>query len=101
MPVNVIYATSAIASGGRDGHAATTDGSLDVKLARPKELGGKGDGNNPEQLFAAGYAACFLSSMQFVASQGGPKVPANAEVQATVGLGPRSEGGFGGQAQPD
>jgi len=95
MPVNVIYATSAIASGGRDGHAATTDGSLDVKLARPKELGGKGDGNNPEQLFAAGYAACFLSSMQFVASQGGPKVPANAEVQATVGLGPRSEGGFG------
>lgn len=95
MPVNVIYTTSAIASGGRDGHAATTDGSLDVKLARPKELGGKGDGNNPEQLFAAGYAACFLSSMQFVASQGGPKVPANAEVQATVGLGPRSEGGFG------
>ena len=95
MPVNVIYATSAIASGGRDGHAATTDGSLDVKLARPKELGGKGDGNNPEQLFAAGYAACFLSSMQFVASQGGPKVPANAEVQATVRLGPRSEGGFG------
>src|SRR5260370_35054679 len=49
----------------------------------------------PEQLFAAGYAACFLSSMQFVASQGGPKVPANAEVQATVRLGPRSEGGFG------
>jgi lipoyl-dependent peroxiredoxin len=95
MPVNVIYTTSAIASGGRDGHAATTDGSLDVKLARPKELGGKGDGNNPEQLFAAGYAACFLSSMQFVASQGGPKIPANAEVQATVGLGPRSEGGFG------
>jgi lipoyl-dependent peroxiredoxin len=95
MPVNVIYTTSAIASGGRDGHAATTDGSLDIKLARPKELGGKGGGNNPEQLFAAGYAACFLSSMQFVASQGGPKVPANAEVQATVGLGPRSEGGFG------
>ena len=95
MSVNVIYTTSAVATGGRDGHATTTDGSLDVKLARPRELGGKGDGNNPEQLFAAGYAACFLSSMQFVASQGGPKVPANAEVKATVGLGPRSEGGFG------
>jgi lipoyl-dependent peroxiredoxin len=66
MPVNVIYTTSAIASGGRDGHAATTDGSLDVKLARPKELGGKGNGNNPEQLFAAGYAACFLSSMHSI-----------------------------------
>jgi osmotically inducible protein OsmC len=95
MSVSVIYTTSAIATGGRDGHAATTDGSLDVKLARPRELGGKGDGNNPEQLFAAGYSACFLSSLQFVASQGGPKVPANAEVKATVGLGPRSEGGFG------
>jgi Ohr subfamily peroxiredoxin len=95
MSVNVIYTTSAIATGGRDGHAATTDGSLDVKLARPRELGGKGEGNNPEQLFAAGYAACFLSSIQFVASQGGPKVPATAEVKATVGLGPRSEGGFG------
>jgi lipoyl-dependent peroxiredoxin len=95
MSVSVIYTTSAIAAGGRDGHAATTDGSLDVKLARPRELGGKGDGNNPEQLFAAGYSACFLSSLQFVASQGGPKVPANAEVKATVGLGPRSEGGFG------
>jgi lipoyl-dependent peroxiredoxin len=95
MSVNVIYTTSAIATGGRDGHASTTDGSLDVKLARPRELGGKGDGNNPEQLFAAGYAACFLSSMQFVASQGGPRMPANAEVKTTVGLGPRSEGGFG------
>lgn len=95
MSVNVIYTTSAIATGGREGHAATTDGSLDVRLARPRELGGKGDGNNPEQLFAAGYSACFLSSLQFVASQGGPKVPANAEVKATVGLGPRSEGGFG------
>jgi osmotically inducible protein OsmC len=95
MSVNVIYATSAIATGGRDGHTATTDGSLDVKLARPRELGGKGEGNNPEQLFAAGYSACFLSSLQFVASQGGAKVPANAEVKATVGLGPRSEGGFG------
>ncbi len=96
MSVNVLYRTSATATGGRDGHAATKDGTLDVKLATPKELGGAGNaGNNPEQLFAAGYAACFIGAMKFVASQGGPKVPADASVTAIVGIGPRSEGGFG------
>lgn len=96
MPVNVLYRTSATATGGRDGQAATTDGSFAVKLATPKELGGGGGpGNNPEQLFAAGYSACFIGAMKFVASQGGPKVPAEAKVTATVGIGPRSEGGFG------
>ena len=63
---------------------------------RPKELGGGGGaGNNPEQLFAAGYAACFIGAMKFVASQGGPKVPADASVTSTVGIGPRAAGGFG------
>jgi Ohr subfamily peroxiredoxin len=96
MSVNVLYKTSAKATGGRDGTAATLDGALDVKLATPKELGGGGGpGNNPEQLFAAGYAACFIGAMKFVASQGGPKVPADATVTSTVGIGPRSEGGFG------
>ena len=96
MSVDVKYTTSATATGGRDGRAATKDGSFDVKLATPKELGGGGgQGNNPEQLFAAGYAACFLGAMKFVASQGGPKVPDNATVTSTVGIGPRSEGGFG------
>lgn len=96
MSVNVIYTTTATANGGRDGHAKTADGSLDVKLATPKEMGGGGGpGNNPEQLFAAGYSACFLGAMKFVASQGGPKVPDDATVTATVGIGPRSEGGFG------
>jgi osmotically inducible protein OsmC len=96
MSVNVLYRTSARAVGGRNGRTATLDGSLDVKLNRPKELGGVGgEGNNPEQLFAAGYSACFLSAMQFVASQGGPKVPNDASVTATIGIGPRSEGGFG------
>lgn len=96
MSVNVIYKTTATANGGRDGHARTADGSLDVKLATPKEMGGGGGaGNNPEQLFAAGYSACFLGAMKFVASQGGPKVPDDATVTATVGIGPRSEGGFG------
>jgi len=96
MSVNVLYKTQAKATGGRDGHAATLDGALDVKLTTPKELGGAGGaGNNPEQLFAAGYAACFIGAMKFVSSQGGPKVPTDASVKSTVGIGPRSEGGFG------
>ena len=96
MPVNVLYHTSARATGGRDGHSATIDGAVDVKLSTPKELGGGGGtGVNPEQLFATGYAACFLGAMKFVASQGGPKVPADATVTSSVGIGPRSEGGFG------
>jgi lipoyl-dependent peroxiredoxin len=97
MSVDVKYTTSATATGGRDGRSTTKDGSLDVKLATPKELGGGGGpGNNPEQLFAAGYAACFLGAMKFVASQGGTaKVPNDATVTSTVGIGPRSEGGFG------
>jgi len=95
MSVNVLYRTSARATGGRDGRSATLDGALDVKLSRPKELGGAGGGVNPEQLFAAGYAACFISAMQFVSSQSGPKTPPDTAVTTTVGIGPRSEGGFG------
>jgi Ohr subfamily peroxiredoxin len=97
MSVNALYHTSARATGGRDGHAATLDGAVDVTLSTPKELGGGGGkGVNPEQLFATGYAACFLGAMKFVASQGGtPKVPNDATVTSTVGIGPRSEGGFG------
>lgn len=97
MPVDVQYRTSATATGGRDGSARTEDGSLELRLATPKALGGGGGpGNNPEQLFAAGYAACFIGAMKFAASQGGTaKVPDDATVKATVGIGPRSEGGFG------
>lgn len=96
MPTKVLYRTQATATGGRDGKAATTDGSFQVNLSTPKELGGGGGaGNNPEQLFAAGYSACFMGAMKAVAGQGGPKVPADATVTADVGIGPRSEGGFG------
>jgi osmotically inducible protein OsmC len=96
MSVKVLYKTQAKATGGRDGTAATLDGALNVKLSTPRELGGGGGpGNNPEQLFAAGYAACFIGAMKAVAAQGGPKVPADASVTSTVGIGPRSEGGFG------
>lgn len=96
MSVDVKYRATASATGGRDGKAATKDGSFTVNLSTPKELGGAGGpGNNPEQLFAAGYSACFIGAMKFVASQGGPKVPADTTVTTTVGIGPRSEGGFG------
>lgn len=96
MSVNVLYTTSATAYGGRDGRSVVEDGSLEVRLSTPKELGGAGgEGNNPEQLFAAGYSACFIGAMKFVATQGGPKVPADTRVTAIVGIGPRSEGGFG------
>jgi lipoyl-dependent peroxiredoxin len=72
MSVKVTYTTSAIAVGGRDGITGTSDGRFEVKLARPKALGGKADGANPEQLFASAYAACFLNSLQLSASRGGP-----------------------------
>ncbi|TNC98133.1 MAG: organic hydroperoxide resistance protein [Stygiobacter sp.] len=96
MSVTVLYTTSATAYGGRDGRSIIEDGSLEILLSTPKELGGAGgDGNNPEQLFAAGYSACFIGAMKFVASQGGPKVPPDTRVTAIIGIGPRSEGGFG------
>lgn len=96
--MSAIYTAQAkAAGGGRNGHAATDDGALDVTLATPKEMGGDGKGNNPEQLFAVGYAACYLGAMRFGVSQDKtlPAVPADAEVHSSVGIGPRAEGGFG------
>jgi len=97
MLAQTVYSTTATATGGRDGRSTTADGSLDVALAVPREMGGNGQGNNPEQLFAAGYAACFLGAMKFAASQNKdlPRVPADATVTATVGIGPRTDKGFG------
>jgi lipoyl-dependent peroxiredoxin len=97
MSVNVLYRTRAKATGGRDGQAETLDGALKVSLSTPKELGGAGgSGNNPEQLFAAGYAACFIGAMKAVASQNKAlKLPADVSVTSEVGIGPRDAGGFG------
>lgn len=96
MPVDVKYTARATATGGRDGSARTEDGSFAVKLAVPKELGGPGGpGANPEILFASGYSACFLGAMKAVTANEEIKVPLDATVTATVGIGPRSEGGFG------
>ncbi|HEX4376044.1 MAG TPA: organic hydroperoxide resistance protein [Steroidobacteraceae bacterium] len=96
MPVDVKYSTKATAKGGRDGAARSEDGKVDVKLSTPKELGGGGGpGTNPEQLFAAGYSACFIGAMKVAGGQLKIKVPDDTTVTATIGIGPRSEGGFG------
>ncbi len=92
MSVDVKFRTSATTTVGK---IHTEDGRLDLTLAAPKELGGSGDGTNPEQLFAAGYSACFFSSLRFAAQQGRVHLPADASVTADIGLGPRSEGGWG------
>jgi osmotically inducible protein OsmC len=91
----VLYRANARATGGRDGGAASSDGHLDVKLSTPKELGGAGgEGTNPEQLFAAGYSACFLGAMKFVAGRDKLPMPADASVNGTVGIG-KIATGFG------
>ena len=96
MSVNVLYSTRATATGGRDGQARSEDGAFEAKLSTPKELGGAGgDGTNPEQLFAAGYSACFIGALKVAGQQLKLKVPAETTVTATVGIGPRAEGGFG------
>jgi Ohr subfamily peroxiredoxin len=97
MAIKAAYEAQATATGGRDGRAVTSDGSLEVKLATPTALGGDGNGNNPEQLFAAGYSACFLGAMKYAASQDKalPRVPNDTSVTATVGIGPRDDKGFG------
>lgn len=96
MTVDVKYSTTATAIGGREGSARSEDGHLEVKLSTPRELGGAGgDGTNPEQLFAAGYSACFIGALKVAGQQLKLKVPAETSVTATVGIGPRSEGGFG------
>ncbi|MES2420324.1 MAG: organic hydroperoxide resistance protein [Pseudomonadota bacterium] len=96
MSIDVKYTTEATATGGRDGHARSQDGRFDVALSTPKELGGAGgDGSNPEQLFAAGYSACFIGALKVAGQQLKMKVPDDVAVTAKVGIGPRSAGGFG------
>ncbi|MGN2636616.1 organic hydroperoxide resistance protein [Nocardia takedensis] len=92
--MNVLYTAEALATGdGRNGHARTTDGRVDVDLAAPKELGGSGEGTNPEQLFAAGYAACFHSALRLVGKSADADISDSA-VGAKVGLGSNDQGGF-------
>ncbi|SBV30566.1 peroxiredoxin, Ohr subfamily [Micromonospora krabiensis] len=95
IPVQVLYTASAQATGdGRDGHVSTSDGTLDLDLAVPKEMGGAGGAANPEQLFAAGYAACFHSALRVVGRRAKADVTGSV-VEAQVGIGPNGTGGFG------
>jgi osmotically inducible protein OsmC len=85
----VLYTAHATSTGGREGSSKSSDGVLDVKLTTPKELGGNGaSGTNPEQLFAAGYSACFLGAMKHVAMMQKIALPAETSIKADVGIGP-------------
>ncbi len=93
--MKTIYTTSAVATGdGRNGHVQTTDGILDAEVRMPAELGGPGGATNPEQLFAAGYAACFHSALKLVAGADGVDTT-DSEVVADVSLGALANGAFG------
>jgi Ohr subfamily peroxiredoxin len=97
----VLYTAHAKATGGRDGRATTSDQHLDVSLSIPKELGGPGGtGTNPEQLFAAGYSACFLGALKFVASKEKLTLPADISIEGHVGIGPIPTG-FGIEVKLD
>ena len=86
---NILYTAHATSIGGREGGSKSSDGVLDVKLTTPKELGGNGaTGTNPEQLFAAGYSACFLGAMKHVAMMEKITLPADTSIKADVGIGP-------------
>jgi len=96
MSINkILYTATATAKGGREGHIHSSDGVLDFDIKVPKELGGPGGaGSNPEQLFAAGYSACFEGAVRYVASQ--RKIALKeASVTGHVGIGPREPTGFG------
>jgi osmotically inducible protein OsmC len=89
----VLYRAQVKATAGRDTRAVSSDGVLDLKVTRPRELGGtNGRGTNPEQLFAASYAACFLGMMRLVAEREGIALPTDTEVEASVGVGPTPRG---------
>ena len=92
-PEKILYEAEMTAIGGRDGKAESSDGSFSVKLSVPKALGGPGgEGTNPEQLFAAGYAACFLSAMKLVARNRKVLLPDDTSITAKVGIGPVAVG---------
>ncbi|MEZ8319398.1 organic hydroperoxide resistance protein [Vibrio splendidus] len=91
--MTTLYTTSATATAGRNGQVSTDDNLLSVALSYPKEMGGTGEATNPEQLFAAGYSACFSNALLHVAKEMKIKI-VSAPTTATVGIGPNENGGF-------
>ncbi|ABE53672.1 OsmC-like protein [Shewanella denitrificans OS217] len=91
--MELIYTAQAKTTGGREGRSVSSDNKLDIQLSTPKELGGAGgSGTNPEQLFAAGYSACFIGAMKFVAGQDKINLPTDLSVTADVGIGGNTKG---------
>lgn len=91
--MKAIYTATATSTGGRDGRSISSDQVLDVALSTPKALGGAGgEGTNPEQLFAAGYSACFIGAMKFVAGQQKRQLPSDLSVTASIGIGENTRG---------
>jgi len=88
----IVYTAKAHTTGGREGRSVSDDGLLDVTLAPPAAMGGKGGATNPEQLFAAGYSACFMGALKHVATQKKVAVPADASIDASVDIGPIPQG---------
>jgi lipoyl-dependent peroxiredoxin len=96
MSIEVVYTTESTATGGgRDGHVKSADGQIDLDTRPPKEMGGSGGATNPEQLFSAGYAACFLGALRLVAGKSKVKLDDATDVTVKVGFGKDSQGGFG------
>lgn len=87
-----VYTAEVTSTGGRDGHSKSPDGAINIKMGKPVEMGGKNDGLNPEQLFAAGYSACFLGALKFVAGQDKIDVSDDASITAFVTFGPIDHG---------
>lgn len=97
--MQIAYTAQATANGGgREGLSKTDDGRVTVTLATPTEMGGSGKGTNPEQLFATGYAGCYLGAMRYAAGKAKIDMPASATVTANVSIGPRDDGGGFGLA---
>jgi osmotically inducible protein OsmC len=95
----ILYTAEATATGGREGRAESSDGVLKVQLSTPREMGGGGGpGTNPEQLFAAGYSACFLGALKFVAGKEKVSLPTESSITGRVGIGPIPTG-FGIQVE--
>ncbi|MEH6628787.1 MAG: organic hydroperoxide resistance protein [Motiliproteus sp.] len=91
--MQAIYSATATSTGGRDGRSVSSDEKLNIALSTPKELGGAGgSGTNPEQLFAAGYSACFIGAMKYVAGQQKITLPGDLDVTATIGIGENPQG---------
>ena len=96
MSIEVVYTAESTASGGgRDGHVESTDGLIDLDTRPPKEMGGNGEGVNPELLFSAGYAACFLGALRLIAKNEKIDIDDATGITARIGFGQDSAGGYG------